>query len=130
MFKKWLRIRLSIVEYLKSDNNNRILITLNGFFYYYSNRSDLGLEQSDHINRMITLTVITLSGFYCICYSEYPLVKFRKKRKKSFEYSNIMDIYQGCSNISFILTQHQDIRFKKIKSWGYLRVMCWQFTKK
>jgi hypothetical protein len=54
------------MEYLKSDNINRILITLTDFFYGYSNRSDLGLEQSDHINRMITLTVIALSGFYCI----------------------------------------------------------------
>ncbi len=55
-----------IMKFLKSDNINRILITLTGFFYWYFNRSDLGLEQSDHINRMITLTVITLSGFYCI----------------------------------------------------------------
>jgi hypothetical protein len=53
------------VKFLKSDNNNRILITLTGLFYWYFNRSDLGLGQSDHINRMITLTVITLSGFYC-----------------------------------------------------------------
>jgi hypothetical protein len=30
------------------------------------NRSDLGLGKNDHINRMIKLTVITLSGFYCI----------------------------------------------------------------
>jgi len=28
--------------------------------HYYS-----GLEQTDHVNRMIKLTVITLSGFYC-----------------------------------------------------------------
>ena len=27
--------------------------------------SDSGLGQTDNINRMITLTVITLSGFYC-----------------------------------------------------------------
>ncbi len=54
------------VKFLKSDNNNQILITSTGLFYWYFNRSDLGLGQSDHINRMITLTVITLSGFYCI----------------------------------------------------------------
>jgi hypothetical protein len=27
--------------------------------------SDSGLEQTDHINRKITLTVIILSGYYC-----------------------------------------------------------------
>ena len=47
---------ISTVKFLKSDNNNRILITLTDFFYWKFNRSDLGLGQSDHINRMITLT--------------------------------------------------------------------------
>ena len=54
-----------MMKILKSDNINRIVITLTDFFYWSFNVSDLGLEQSDHINRMITLTVITLSGFYC-----------------------------------------------------------------
>ncbi len=53
-------------EILKSNNNNQILITLTGLFYWHFNMSDLGIGQSDHINQMITLTVITLSGFYCI----------------------------------------------------------------
>ena len=39
------------------------LITLTDFFYWYFNKSDSGHEQTDHINRMITLTVITLSAF-------------------------------------------------------------------
>ncbi len=38
-------------NFFKSDNINRILITLTGFFYWYFDRSDLGLGQSDHINR-------------------------------------------------------------------------------
>ncbi len=53
------------MKFLKSDNNNRYLISLSGFFYWHYNKSDLGLGQSDHINRMITLIVITISGFYC-----------------------------------------------------------------
>ncbi len=32
-------------------------------------KSDLGLDQFDHINRMITLSVITLSGFHCISFT-------------------------------------------------------------
>ena len=55
-----------MMKFLKSDNINRIVITLTDFFYWYFDKSDSGLEQTDHINRMITLTVITLSGFYCI----------------------------------------------------------------
>ncbi len=55
-----------MMEFLKTDNINLILITLTGFFYWYFYMSDLGLEQSDNINRMITLTVIALCGFYCI----------------------------------------------------------------
>ena len=50
---------------MKSANINRILITLSDFLYWSFNRGDLGLDQSDNINRMITLTAITLSGFYC-----------------------------------------------------------------
>ncbi len=33
--------------------------------YLFCKKSDLGFGQCDHINRMITLSVITLSGFYC-----------------------------------------------------------------
>ena len=40
------------------------------------NRSNLVLEQSVHINRMITLTVITLSGFYCTTNFKLSLKKF------------------------------------------------------
>ncbi len=29
-------------------------------------KSDMGLQQTDYINRMLTLSVITISGFYCI----------------------------------------------------------------
>jgi hypothetical protein len=35
----------------------------------YTSKNDLGLnkqEKFDHINRMITLSEITLSGFHCI----------------------------------------------------------------
>ncbi len=44
-----------ICKFLKTDNINRILIPLTEFLYWYFSRSDLGLGQSDHINRMITL---------------------------------------------------------------------------
>ena len=36
---------------IKSDNISRIVITLTDFFYFSFNMSDLGLEQSDNINR-------------------------------------------------------------------------------
>ncbi len=49
----------------KISNINRILITIIGFLHLYFIRSDLGSRQSDHIDRMITLNVIILSGFYC-----------------------------------------------------------------
>ncbi len=39
------------MKFLKSDNIDLIMITLTGFFYWYFNRSDLGLGKSDHISR-------------------------------------------------------------------------------
>ena len=53
----------------KSDNNKRILATndYNKQHFLCSNlMSWPGLCESDNIKRMITLTVITLSGAYCI----------------------------------------------------------------
>ena len=41
------------------------MITLTDFFYWSFKTNDLGHEQSDHINQIITLTVITLSRSYC-----------------------------------------------------------------
>ena len=41
------------------------MITLTDFLYWSFNTNDLGHEQSDHINQIITLTVITLSRSYC-----------------------------------------------------------------
>ena len=46
--------------YNKSDNNNRLWL-----LYWSFNKSDSGLYQTNYINRMIALTVITLSGFCC-----------------------------------------------------------------
>ncbi len=47
------------MKFLKSYNNHRVLIVFSGFLIG-TITSDLGLGQSDHINRMITLT-----GFCC-----------------------------------------------------------------
>ena len=57
----------------KSDNNKRILSPndYNKQQFLCSNLlSWLGLCESDNIKRMITLTVITLSGAYCILVSK------------------------------------------------------------
>lgn len=43
-------IKSENMKSLKNDNFNRILITLTGYFYWYSNLSDSGLEQADHNN--------------------------------------------------------------------------------
>jgi hypothetical protein len=79
MNQNWTIFIMKFVK--KTDNINRILITLTGFFYWYLNRSDLGLERSDYINRMITLTVITLSGFYCITFEPQKLERCKLVQK-------------------------------------------------
>ncbi len=48
--------KIFIMKLKQKDNITQILITLTGFFYWYFNRSDLGLGQSDNINQMIRLT--------------------------------------------------------------------------
>ncbi len=45
--------------------------TLTGFFYWYFDWSDLGLKQSGHINRIIPLTVIKLSGLFCFTFLKW-----------------------------------------------------------
>jgi hypothetical protein len=42
-----------------------VLITINKLYYILICQKGMGLGQSDYINRMITLSVITLSGFHC-----------------------------------------------------------------
>ncbi len=98
------------MKFVKSDNINRILFTLTGFFYWYLNRSDLGLEQSDHINRMITLTVITLSDFYCIC--SLFIFEFVYLRLQIDHFSSIYSLYWSfymrihCVHANFLGLSH------------------------
>ena len=49
----------------QTDNNIRIIDHINQIAY---SMSGLGLGHFDNINRMITISVITLSGFHCIMY--------------------------------------------------------------
>jgi hypothetical protein len=49
----------------QTDNNIRSLITLNELFCVLFYWMGSGLGQCDHINRMITLSVITLTGLHC-----------------------------------------------------------------
>ncbi len=68
--QKWLHFEQKsnfIMQQVKSNNITRNLILLSGFFYWYCNRSDSWLEQSDHSNRMIKLSVIILNSFYYSC---------------------------------------------------------------
>ena len=60
---------LDLYYWLKSDNNKRILAQYdyNKQHFLCSNlMSWMGLGESDNIKRMITLTVIALSGAHCI----------------------------------------------------------------
>jgi hypothetical protein len=45
---------------------SEVLITISKFFIQQFIEGDLGLGQFDNINRMLTLSMIALSGFYCI----------------------------------------------------------------
>ncbi len=49
----------------ETDNIIPSLITINELSYILVYLIGLGLGQSDHIIQMITLSVITLSGFHC-----------------------------------------------------------------
>ena len=51
--------------YEQTDNNIQSLIVLNKLFSELFHWKGLGLCQCDHINQMITLSVITLSGLHC-----------------------------------------------------------------
>jgi hypothetical protein len=60
------KFRQNFCNFQKTDHNIRILITITDSFQWYFTKSDLGPGQIDHISGMITLSVITLSGFHCI----------------------------------------------------------------
>ena len=61
----YVMINVMTYDLTQSDNIKTILITLTNLLNWSLNESDFGLDQSDHISRVKTKTVITLSGFYC-----------------------------------------------------------------
>ena len=63
----------------KSDNNKQIIASndYNKQHFQCSNSMSWpGLCESENIKQMITLTVITLGGAYCICYKPTTVSMF------------------------------------------------------
>jgi hypothetical protein len=58
-----VKVKTNVYFCSQTDNNIRIIDHNNRIAY---SMSDLGLGHFDNINRMITISVITLSGFHYI----------------------------------------------------------------
>jgi hypothetical protein len=76
---------------------------------------DLGLGQSDHINRMITLLVITLSGLYIKQYYYFPtighnqmdaMLQVQEKTRRELECVICLEIPQKEDHVFSCLEHH------------------------
>ena len=79
------------------DNNNQI------FHYLYLHKG-LVPCQSDNINRMITLTVITISGGHCNRLSNIGTIKAKDSKVSSICMSGIQMVVQNHSMIGQLTT--------------------------